>query len=139
MKYNLFLDDIRHPYDCISYMKDPGIYAKLEWVIVRNYDEFVAHIRMRGLENYEVISLDHDLGDTAMNEYSNNVSPNYELNYDNIKEKTGYDAIKFLVALFHNTNEERFNMSRSERKANTWLQIALMRKISPLLLKNWNL
>jgi hypothetical protein len=52
-----------------------------------------------------------------MNEYFNNVSPNYTLDYNNIEEKTGYDAIKFLVALFHNTNEERFNMSRSERKA----------------------
>jgi hypothetical protein len=60
--------------------------------------------------------LDHDLGDTAMKEYFDNVSPNYTLDYNNIDEKTGYDAAKFLVALFHNTNEGRFNMSRSERK-----------------------
>jgi hypothetical protein len=51
-----------------------------------------------------------------MKEYFNNVSPNYTLDYNNIDEKTGYDAAKFLVALFHNTNEGRFNMSRSERK-----------------------
>jgi len=37
------------------------------------------------------------------------------LDYNNIEEKTGYDAAKFLVALFHNINEGRFNMSRSER------------------------
>ena len=46
---------------------------------------------------------------------------NYKLDYDNIKEKTGYDAAKFLVALFHNTNEDRFNMSRSERKAHKFV------------------
>jgi len=73
------------------------------------------------LENIDIISLDHDLGDTAMKEYFDNVSPNYTLDYSNIHEKTGYDAIKFLVSLFHNTNEERFNMTRSERKANKFV------------------
>jgi len=67
-----------------------------------------------------IISLDHDLGDTAMKEYFNNVSPNYTLDYNNIEEKTGYDAAKFLVALFHNTNEGRFNMSRSVVKCLKW-------------------
>jgi hypothetical protein len=55
------------------------------------------------LENYEVISLDHDLGDTAMNEYYNNVHPNYTLDYNNITEKTGLDCAKFLVAESMNT------------------------------------
>ena len=99
----LYLDDVRTPTDD-------------RWQVVRSYDELVAHIKLNGLENYETISLDHDLGDTAMKEYFNNVSPNYTLDYNNIDEKTGYDAVKFLVALFHNTNEGRFNMSRSERK-----------------------
>ena len=81
----LYLDDVRTP-------KDMG------WEVVRSYDEFVAHIRLHGLENYEVISLDHDLGDTAMDEYYNNVSPNYTLDYNNIQEKTGLDCTKFLVA-----------------------------------------
>ena len=81
----LYLDDIRTPKDG-------------RWQIVRSYDEFVAHIKMNGLENYETISLDHDLGDTAMNEYYNNVHPNYTLDYNNITEKTGLDCSKFLVA-----------------------------------------
>lgn len=81
----LYLDDVRTP-------KDMG------WEVVRSYDEFVAHIRLHGLENYDVISLDHDLGDTAMDEYYNNVSPNYTLDYNNIQEKTGLDCTKFLVA-----------------------------------------
>ena len=86
----LYLDDVRTPKDD-------------RWKVVRSYDELVAHIKMNGLENYEVISLDHDLGDTAMNEYYNNVHPNYTLDYNNITEKTGLDCAKFLVAESMNT------------------------------------
>jgi len=104
----IYLDDVRTP-------------TGDNWIVVRNYDEFVAEVNKIGLGNIDIISLDHDLGDTAMKEYFDNVSPNYTLDYNNIQEKTGYDAIKFLVALFHNTNEERFNMSRSERKAHKFV------------------
>ena len=89
-KIRLYLDDVRTPKD-------------MDWVVVRSYDEFVAHIKMNGLENYELMSLDHDLGDTAMNEYYNNVHPNYTLDYNNITEKTGLDCCKFLVAESMNT------------------------------------
>jgi hypothetical protein len=88
MKYNkiqLYLDDIRTPNND-------------DWCVVRNYDELVSHIRLNGLDKYEVISLDHDLGDTAQEEYYNNVSPNYQLDYNNILEKTGLDCAKWLVA-----------------------------------------
>ena len=81
----LYLDDVRTP-------KDP------RWIVVRDYQAFVARIRLEGLESFEVISLDHDLGEQAMVEYYTNVKNNYTLNYDNILEKTGYDAAKFLVA-----------------------------------------
>jgi hypothetical protein len=81
----LYLDDVRTPKDA-------------DWEVVRSYDEFTAHIRLHGLENYDLMSLDHDLGDTAMNEYYNNVHPNYTLDYNNITEKTGLDCAKFLVA-----------------------------------------
>ena len=84
-KMYLYLDDVRTPTDD-------------RWQVVRNYEEFVAHIRMRGLENYEVISLDHDLGDTSMQEYYNNVRDNYTIDYKNITEKTGMDCAKWLVA-----------------------------------------
>ena len=99
----IYLDDIRTPVD-----KD--------WLVVRNFHEFVDLINKVGLNNVELISLDHDLGDTAMNEYYNNVSPNYILDYGNIEEKTGYDAAKFLVNHFYSINEHRINMSRSEKK-----------------------
>jgi len=84
-KIQLYLDDIRTP-------------NSDEWQVVRNYDELVSHIRLIGLDKYEVISLDHDLGDTAQKEYYNNVSPNYQLDYNNILEKTGLDCAKWLVA-----------------------------------------
>jgi len=84
-KIKLYLDDIRTPNND-------------DWCVVRNYDEFVAHIKLRGLGVYEVITLDHDLGDTAQREYYNNVSPNYQLDYNNILEKTGLDCAKWLVA-----------------------------------------
>ncbi|MEY4332626.1 MAG: hypothetical protein RLZZ196_1364 [Bacteroidota bacterium] len=94
-KMRLYLDDVRTPLNPNN--ESAGDIP--QWQVVRTYEEFVAHIRLNGLQNYEVISLDHDLGKQAMEEYYNNVHPNYTLNYDNIvNEKTGYDAAKWLVA-----------------------------------------
>ena len=59
--YNLFLDDVRNPKDCCQYMPDAKFYFNSEFVIVRNYDEFVNFIRKNGLPN--IISFDHDLSD----------------------------------------------------------------------------
>jgi hypothetical protein len=84
MKKLIYLDDLRTPID-------------QEWIVVRNYDEFVDTINKVGLENIELISLDHDLGDSAMKEWHTNVYHNYTLNYDNITEKTGMDCTKWLV------------------------------------------
>ena len=84
MKSKIYLDDVRTP-------------IQGDWVVVRNYDEFVKKVEEIGLDNIEIISLDHDLGDTAMNEWHKNVYYNYELNYENITEKTGMDCNKWLV------------------------------------------
>jgi hypothetical protein len=64
----------------------------------------------------------------------NNIKPPYRIYLDDVRTPTGdnwivvrnydefvSDAAKFLVALFHNTNEGRFNMSRSERKADKFV------------------
>lgn len=99
--YRIYLDDVRTP-------KSPNnewVEGISEWTVVRSYDEFVAKVKEVGLENIEVISLDHDLGDSAMAEYYNNVSPKYTLNYDNIREKTGYDCAKWLVNHFYDLYE----------------------------------
>ena len=84
MKERIYLDDVRTPID-----KD--------WIIARNYDEFVRIVSTYGLENIKTISLDHDLGDSAMREWHKNVYHNYTLDYNNITEKTGYDCAKWLV------------------------------------------
>jgi hypothetical protein len=81
---NIYLDDIRTPIES-------------GWIICRNYHEFVKTVSKIGMENIEKISLDHDLGDSAIKEYFGNVSKNYVLDYDNITEKTGYDCAKWLV------------------------------------------
>ena len=47
-KKKIYLDDIRTPVD-------------KQWMVVRNYDEFVDKVTEIGLENIELISLDHDL------------------------------------------------------------------------------
>lgn len=82
----IYLDDVRTP------RPETG-----EWVVVRDYDEFVQTINTIGLENIELISLDHDLGDSAMREWHYGVVKNYTINYDNITEKTGMDCTKWLV------------------------------------------
>ena len=101
IKKQIYLDDVRTPKEDI-------------WVVVRNYNEFVEAVTNIGLENIDVISLDHDLGDTATTEYFTNVSPNYKLDYSNIVEKTGMDCAKWLVN--HYFDNYITQESRSEKK-----------------------
>lgn len=81
----LYLDDVRTPVDS-------------EWIVVRDYDQLVGVIKKWGLGSFEVISLDHDLGEGAMIEYYTNVKNNYVLDYKNINERTGMDCCRFLVS-----------------------------------------
>ena len=103
MKSRIYLDDIRTP-------------VEDNWIVVRDYNEFVKKVMEIGVKNIDFISLDHDLGDTAMSEYFNNVSPNYVLDYNNIDEKTGYDAAKWLVNEFYAVNEDRINMTKEQKR-----------------------
>jgi hypothetical protein len=80
----LYLDDVRIPKDD-------------RWEVVTNYNEFVAHIELNGIANYECISLDHDLGEEAMKEYYRNAKPNGTIQYENISEKTGLDCARYLI------------------------------------------
>ena len=67
--YKLYLDDIRTP-DC------------MDWIIVRNYDEFVQTIIENGLPVF--VSLDHDLcGIQGI--------------IEGTIEKTGYDCARWLL------------------------------------------
>jgi hypothetical protein len=93
MKYRIYLDDVRTPVSPNNEFVD----GLTEWTVVRSYDEFVSKVTEIGLENIELISLDHDLGDSAMKEWLHGVVRNYAINYDNITEKTGMDCTKWLV------------------------------------------
>ena len=95
-KIRIYLDDVRTP------LPNPTAHDIPEWTVVRSYEEFVDKINEIGLENVELISLDHDLGDSAMREWHTNVYHNFKLDYDNITEKTGMDCTKWLVEQWMN-------------------------------------
>jgi hypothetical protein len=97
--YNLFLDDIRHPYDCINYRtklmpENKSMYSQEPWVIVRNYAEFVEEITKRFWQGEfpKLISFDHDLADSH---YDPGM---YDGSYpEEFEEKTGKDCAKWLL------------------------------------------
>jgi hypothetical protein len=100
MKTNcIYLDDVRTP------SPNPSTHEVPEWIVVRSYDEFVAKVMELGLETIKLISLDHDLGNTAMKEY------------DNIHEKTGYDCAKWLVNHFYDKNPDWLTLGRLQKKS----------------------
>jgi hypothetical protein len=91
MSYILFLDDIRQPSKVYPETFDA------QWVIARNYKEFVNAIETRGLP--ELVSFDHDLAEEhyPFNEPQGGIRDRNNIPYQSYKEKTGYDAAKFLV------------------------------------------
>ena len=106
MKNNkLFLDDVRSPKDAIGLVPDKHnqFYFSNDWDVVRDYNEFVLYIETNGVPKF--VSFDHDLGDTAMDEYFRNVATKGTLDYENIKEKTGFDCAKFLVEYCMDENQ----------------------------------
>jgi hypothetical protein len=94
-KKYLFLDDVRNPNDVTHYCQSDLIplYAKENWVIVRNYTEFQFWINNMGLP--DVISFDHDLADEHYSPLM--YGDKYNELYDVFKEKTGYDCAVWLV------------------------------------------
>ncbi len=83
MSYKLYLDDERTPPDPES------------WVIARSYDEFVAIIEKNGAPSY--ISFDHDLADEHYQEYFKARTEGRNIDYTNLKEKTGMECAKWLI------------------------------------------
>lgn len=87
---NLFLDDVRS-----IEMVYPNFNSQ-DWVIVRNYHEFINYIKNFGLPAF--ISFDHDLGFEHTRWYFENGGHGNppDPKEVNFKEKTGYDAAKWL-------------------------------------------
>lgn len=101
MKYNIFLDDFRMPVDAFNYTKDTD-FLKLDWIIVRSYDEFVNKIIEVGFQNCSIISLDHDLSDSD-GHYGHTSG---EIPYDDFKEKTGYHCAQWLIDYCLDNNQK---------------------------------
>jgi hypothetical protein len=91
MIYKLFLDDIRG-------VRDVFPHARLyEWIVVKNYNEFVEVIQKKGLPFF--VSFDHDLSlehDPCF-EPDGGINSQKKIPYDEYKERTGYHAAKWLV------------------------------------------
>lgn len=94
---SIYLDDYRNPIE----HPEGG-----EWTVVRNYEEFVEKVTEVGLENIDMISLDHDLDKSSTDHYFNHVKKNYEIDYTQIKEKTGLDVVKWLVQHSRETDKK---------------------------------
>lgn len=97
--YNLFLDDIRNPKDCFSYTNQP-VYLMDDWVVVRNYRNFVQIVTENGMPT--VISFDHDLADFHYG-VQDHVDQDF---YDICEEKTGYHCAQWLINYCMDNNKE---------------------------------
>lgn len=106
----IFLDDVRHPSDCTTYMQKrigplSSIYLD-DWHIVRNFGDFqdVVYVFSQDITH---ISFDHDLADT-------HYTPEHLWgDYEKSKEwqdaqihteKTGYDCAKWLKEFYAENN-----------------------------------
>lgn len=101
----IFVDDVRNPQDCLGYMHTRigalnPIYLE-EWVIVKNYKQFITAILDCHKSEIEIthISFDHDLADVI---YNNEKQQEIVVWH----EKTGYDCAKFLKEFYEDNNKE---------------------------------
>ena len=83
--YYLFLDDVRNPVD-VTWVELPQV----EWVIVRNYNEFKNIIELHGLP--EFVAFDHDIEADIVDGDVRDLK-----NCKVIRGKTGHDCAKYLV------------------------------------------
>lgn len=85
MKKGIFLDDVRWPHE-VTWVNLP---KDVEWCVVRSYDAFkeavIAWYKASEGSLPDIISFDHDL------------APDHYIDDGKHKEKTGYDAAKWLV------------------------------------------
>lgn len=105
----IFLDDFRKPADCLTYMAAringySTIYGQDDWVIVRNYPEFVEAVKAAG-DSIDTISFDHDLVD---GHYHRNMVEGI-LDYDTKSfeddyNKTGYHCAKWFLEYYQENN-----------------------------------
>lgn len=98
--YNLFLDDERDPYSerAMSYMKRRGgpDYKNIDWVIVRNFEEFQMVVDQQGIPGF--ISYDHDLAPSHYDDSMYKGLKAYNRKVANSTEKTGKECAEYLCS-----------------------------------------
>jgi len=105
MKKLLWLDDVRNPYKKNHFhLYNSPISLPFCVIWVKNYNEFIKWIELNGLP--DGICFDHDLGDEHYNKDMFVSEEAYNRHYENFKEKTGYDAAKWLIDYCINNNKK---------------------------------
>ena len=97
MILRIFLDDVRQPEQCATYMhlrigKRNPIYLE-EWLVVKNYDEFKEAID-KHYPYIQTVSFDHDLA------YEHYIDGDQGKIQDGYKEKTGADCAQYLCDFY---------------------------------------
>lgn len=98
-KFHLFLDDERNPKDCCNYMPNKRYYWETEFIVVRNYEDFVSTIKEQFKKGNlpECVSFDHDLADEHYSIGVSNKEDWEDYHFYSDREKTGYDCAKYLT------------------------------------------
>lgn len=99
----LFLDDVRDPLNCISYMHTRigalnPIYDTTkvkDWIIVRNYKDFCNQLDIRFGE-IEIVSFDHDLVEEHYEAELTDAQEWEDYHFKQDREMTGLDCAKYL-------------------------------------------
>ena len=108
----IFLDDFRNPEHCIPYMhqrigsKNP-IYLE-EWLVVRDYKEFVDAIS-KHINEISHVSFDHDLADEHYTpaEYWDDYEKSKEYqDSQGYKEKTGLDCARWMREFYETEGKD---------------------------------
>lgn len=119
MSYNLFLDDLRSPEDAYIYprrddnniiiasrsLKEQSGVENCDWVIVRNYADFVKTLDLLGLP--DIVSFDHDLHEEHIQHYYEVTQKIGIIEYANLKHKTGKQCAEAFVQLCQKLNPEK--------------------------------
>lgn len=99
---NLFLDDVRQPKDAfltdeMSWLRDYTKIPDENWVVVRNYDDFVKVIQERGIPS--TVAFDCDLHKEHMRHYVKDAMITGVYEWENFKVKCGIHCAEYLKDL----------------------------------------